>query len=317
MHTQPYILVIGASIIDIIGFSAVKYRPQNSNPGCIKVSMGGVCRNIAETIAHLGVPTKFISALGDDDHGTSILEHSKIIGYDMSDSLFLDHCSTPTYMAILNENGEMVSAIVDMWSLNQMDAAFIDSKSDIIKQASYTFVDANNPILLEHILKTYHGQTQFVLDPISATKAESIKHLLPYFHTIKPNRFEAEAMLGYPLDSTESLLKASEAFLAQGITNVFISLDENGIFYATREQRGIMMAQGTKVVNVTGAGDSFVAALGYCYVNAFALLDTVKFAMATSLLTISHESTIHPELSTEAVKGILSNTAWEHFKLHI
>lgn len=312
MQINPYILVIGASIIDITGFSAVNYRSHNSNPGCIKVSMGGVCRNIAETIARLGVPTKFISALGDDDHGRSIHEHSKFIGYDMSDSLFLSHASTPTYLAILNEKGEMVSAIVDMWSLNQMDAGFIDTKADIIKNASYTFVDANNPKLLEHILKTYHGQTKFVLDPISAVKAESIKHLMHYFHTVKPNRFEAEAILGYPLDNDSALLRAADDFLAKGIVNVFISLDENGIFYANKNSRGILTAKGSKVVNVTGAGDSFVAALGYCYLNALLLLDTVKFAMSASLLTISHESTIHPEMSTIKVNEIITETEWYH-----
>lgn len=310
MSSQPYILVLGASIIDITGFSVVKYRTHNSNPGCVKVSMGGVCRNIAETTARLGVPTKFISTLGNDDHGRSILEHSKVIGYDMMDSLFLSNCTTPTYMAILDEKGEMVSAIVDMWSANQMDEAFIESKKNLIENAEYTFLGADQPELLEYILKTYKGKTKFVLDPISAAKAENIKHLIPYFHTIKPNRFEAEVMVGYPLTSTESLLKASEDLLSSGVVNVFISLDENGIFYANQSQRGVMMARGAKVVNVTGAGDSFVAGLGYGYMNQLTLHDTVKFAIGASLLTISSENTIHPEMSIEKVRDIVLNTEW-------
>lgn len=310
MSKKPYILVLGASIIDITGFSAVKYRTHNSNPGCVKVSMGGVCRNIAETVARLGVTTKFISTIGNDDHGRSILEHSKVIGYDMSDSLFLSNCTTPTYMAILDEKGEMVSAIVDMWSANQMDEAFIDSKQSLIENAEYTFLDADHPKLLEYILKTYSGKTKFVLDPISAAKAETIKHLIPYFHTIKPNRFEAEMLVGYPLTSTEALLKASEDLLDRGVENVFISLDENGIFYANKTHRGIMMARGAKVVNVTGAGDSFVAGLGYGYMNQLTLHDTIKFAIGTSLLTISHESTIHPDMSVETVQALIDATEW-------
>lgn len=310
MTSQPYILVLGASIVDITGFSAVKYRAFNSNPGCVKVSMGGVCRNIAETTARLNVPTRFISALGDDENGRSILEHSRTIGYDMTDSLFLSHCSTPTYMAILDEKGEMVSAIVDMWGADQMDSNFIDEKSSVIENAEYTFLDADNPRLLEYILKKFEGKTKFVLDPISAVKAESIKHLIPYFHTFKPNRFEAEAIVGYPLTSTESLVKASEDILSLGVQNVFISLDENGIFYANNEHRGVMMARGAKVVNVTGAGDSFVAGLGYGYMNQLTLHDTVKFAIGASLLTISHENTIHPEMCLEKVQEIIKTTEW-------
>lgn len=312
MQTPPYILVLGASVVDITGFSAVPYRSHNSNPGCVKVSLGGVCRNIAETTARLGIPTKFISVLGDDEHGRSILEHSKSIGYDMSDSLFLSNCSTPTYMAILNEKGEMVSAIVDMWGVNKMDEAFVSSKRELIENAAYTFLDADNPLLLESILKKFKGKTHFVLDPISSVKAESIRHLIPYFHTIKPNRFEAEALVGYALDSIETLLSAAEDLLKLGVQNVFISLDENGIFYANKDFKGIMMARGAKVVNVTGAGDSFVAGLGYGYMNQLSLHDTVKFAISASLLTISHENTIHPEMGVAAVRSILESVEWIH-----
>ena len=310
MNQSPYILVLGASIVDITGFTSVKYISQNSNPGSVKVSLGGVCRNIAETTARLKVPTKFISSLGNDDHGHSILEHSKMIGYDMSDSLFLNHFSTPTYMAILDERGEMVSAVVDMLGANQMDESFIDNKREIIENAEYTFLDADHPALLEYILKTFHGKTKFVLDPISAAKAETVRHLIPYFHTIKPNRFEAEALVGYPLNNIESILQSATDLLEMGVENVFISLDENGIFYANKKNRGIIMARNAKVVNVTGAGDSFIAGLAYGYMNKLNTIDAMKFAISTSLLTISHERTIHPELSIQKVKEIMQSVEW-------
>lgn len=306
MSSKPYILVLGTSIVDITGFSSVKYRPNNSNPGCVKVSLGGVCRNIAETSARLKVPTKFISVIGNDGNGKTILDHSREIGYDMSESLFLEDCTTPTYMAILNDEGEMVSAIVDMWSANKMDQTFIDTKKAIFENASYTFLDSDHPDLLDYILRKHHGKTNFVLDPISAIKAESIKHLLPYFHTIKPNRYEAEAMLGYPLKSQEDYIRAAHDFLGLGISNVFISLDEDGIFYANEKERGIIKANNAKVVNVTGAGDAFVAGLAYAYTNDLSMVDTVKFSIAVSLLTISHSCTIHPELCLSLVEDVLS-----------
>ena len=48
-------------------------------------------------------------------------------------------------MAILNEEGEMESAIVDMESLNKMETSFIDSKAEIIENAEYVIVDSDNP----------------------------------------------------------------------------------------------------------------------------------------------------------------------------
>ena len=37
-------------------------------------------------MARVGVNTKFISILGDDETGNRMMEHSKIMNYDMSES---------------------------------------------------------------------------------------------------------------------------------------------------------------------------------------------------------------------------------------
>lgn len=310
INNESYVLVLGASVVDITGFSNDKYRPYNSTPGCVKMSFGGVCRNIAEMSSRVGVNTKFISILGDDEKGRNIVEHSELIGYDMSDSLILKGCTTPTYMAILDEKGEMVSAIIDMWSASQMTKEFVDSKADIIENSEYTFLDSDNPEILEYILTTFSGKTRFVLDPISAAKAETIKHLIPYFHTIKPNRHEAEVMVGYEIRTTEDLIKAADDLLAMGVENVFISCDEEGIFYATEGTKGKVMALGAVVRNVTGAGDSFVAGLGYSYMNNLPIEDAVQFSIGMSLLTISHEKTIHPELDYDRVIKMIDEVKW-------
>ena len=60
---NDYLLVLGASIMDIFGFSTSNYRAYNSTPGKIKMSFGGVCRNIAENSARIGINTKFLSVL--------------------------------------------------------------------------------------------------------------------------------------------------------------------------------------------------------------------------------------------------------------
>lgn len=310
INNEPYILVLGASVVDIIGFSSCKYRSCDSTPGNVRMSFGGVSRNIAENMARIGVNTKFISILGNDEKGKSMLDHSKVIGYDMQDSLILEKGGTPTYMAILNENGEMMSAIVDMKSIDLLNTDFIDSKADIIKNSEYTFLDADNPEMLEYILTTFKGHTQFLLDPISAAKAKNIKHLIKHFHTIKPNRHEAEVMVGFEIRNEEDLKRAGEYLLSLGVKNVFISLDEDGIYYTNGHKSGSIKANNVEVKNVTGAGDSFVAGLGHGYMNNLSLEDTVKFAIAMSVVTIAHEKTIHPEMNYEIASKAMETIDW-------
>lgn len=307
---EPYILVLGASVYDIFGFAHQNYKSHDSNPGCVKVSFGGVCRNIAENMAKLGLNTKLISIMGNDEKGRSILQHAKTVGLDMSNSLILDGESTPTYMAILNENGEMESAIVDMNITDKITEEFIDSKADIIKNAEYMVLDSDNPTILEYILTKYKGCTKFILDPVSAAKVSKVKHLISKFHTIKPNRHEAECLCGFKIESYDDVRKAGRHFLDLGITNVFISLDSEGMYFNDGTEEGIIKAPDVKVVNVTGAGDSCVAGIGYGYMNNLGIRDTLKYAIAMSVVTISHEDTIYPKMCCEVVEKYIKEINW-------
>ncbi|WP_167958111.1 carbohydrate kinase family protein [Anaerosporobacter faecicola] len=307
---EPYMLVFGVSVCDIIGFTYQNYQAKDSNPGNVRISFGGVCRNIAENMARLHVNTKFISILGDDEKGKSIQKAAKEIKLDMSDSLIVKGESTPTYMAILNEQGEMESAIVDMKITDRVTEEFINSKAECIKNAEYMVVDTDNPMMLEYLLKTYQGETRFVLDPVSATKVARVKHLIPYFHTIKPNRLEAEVLCGFSIENDDDVRRAGAYFRELGIENVFISLDEDGIYYNNGEQEGIIKANKVQVVNVTGAGDSCVAGLGYGFMNGLSIVDTVKYAIAMSAITISHADTIHPDMGQAIVEQYLQRMEW-------
>lgn len=308
---KPYALIFGISIYDIFGFSYSTYRQYDSNPGKVKVSCGGVCRNIAENMSRVGINTKFISILGDDQKGHDILCQAKKVGLDMSDSLIIEGGSTPTYLAILDEKGEMVSAVVDTKLANDFSYEELDKRAAIIENAEYMFLGADNPPFIEYILKTYQGKTKFVLDPVSAAKANRIKHLIPYFHTIKPNRHEAGILCGFEIKSIDDARRAGAHLKELGVGNIFISLDVDGVYYNNGKEEGVIKLACERVINVTGAGDAFVAGIGAGYMESKSIVDTVKFAIGMSNITISHEETIHPELTHQLVESYINEANWE------
>jgi len=313
---KPYILVFGASVVDIFGIcnNGIEYRVKDSNPGKVRMAFGGVSRNIAENMARIGLNTKFISILGDDEKGRAMLDHSELIGYDMKDSLILKGGRTPSYLAILDQFGEMVSAVADMESISAMNTNFIDSKSHLIEDAQYTFLDADDPKNLEYLLKKFASKTRFILDPVSSEKASKIKHLIGYFHTIKPNKNEAEILAGFCINTDEDLKKAGKYFLSLGVKKIFISLDADGVYYTDGISSGKVKACGVTIKNVTGAGDSFVAGLGFGYMNNMKIEDIVKFSMVMSIITISYEGTIHPDIDLIKIAKTMKNVSWEEKK---
>ncbi|MDM8534555.1 carbohydrate kinase family protein [Clostridiaceae bacterium HSG29] len=311
--TDDYILVLGASVVDIFGFCDNEYTSFDSIPGIVKVSFGGVSRNIAENLARMEINTKFISVLGDDEMGLQMISHAKDIGYDVSDSLILENNRTPTYLAVLNENGEMVSGINDMTNINKLDVEYLKTKKEIIKNSLYAFVDADNPENLEYLLNEFKD-TKFILDPISAVKTRNILPFIGKFHTIKPNKLEAEVISGMKIENEEDLLIAAERIHDLGVERMFITLDKNGVFYSDGKTKGLLKALNPTVKNVTGAGDSFVAGIGYGYVKNLEIGDIAKIATAMAFITISDKETIHPNLRLEKVLDKVKKINWEEKK---
>lgn len=303
LKESPYVLVIGGANIDIQGFPNDIMKLSDSNPGIIKTSLGGVSRNIAENISRLSLDVKLITAIGKDDFGKRILNEGMHIGMDFSHSLILDDKPTSTYLSILNELGEMVVAVSDMGILENINAKFLRKKHSIIKNSLLTVVDCNVSFEVLDFLTSNYSNIPFFLDTVSSKKAIKVKDIIGKFHTIKPNKLECEVLTGIKIKNKDDVIKVSEYFFEKGVKQVFISLGEDGLFYSNGTCSGFVNKINVKPINTTGAGDAFVAALAYGYINDFPIEYLAKFATAASLMTICHEDTVNPNISVKQIEN--------------
>ena len=302
VRPNSYVAIVGGANIDIQGFPYDKLIYRDSNPGKVKVSLGGVGRNIGENLARLGVPVKLISVLGSDVLSKKIIDESKIFGVDMKDSLVIEGESASTYLSILDENGDMTLAISYMDLFDRMTVDFIKQKSHIIENALTLVIDTNIPTeVIEYIVTTFKDK-DFFLDTVSATKAKKVKDLIGYFHTIKPNKIEAEMLSGIKIDNEDDLRRAGEYFLKRGVKRVFISLGSEGVYFDDGENSGRVKGPNIPVVNATGAGDAFMAALVYAYINDESIEESAKMGIAASMIALSHENTISPNMSIDNIE---------------
>ena len=108
---DQYVAVVGAANIDIGGTPYKPLIPADSNPGEISINYGGVGRNIAHNLAKLGVPVKFITAIGGDVLGADMLSHCDSIGIDVSNALHIPDRTSSMYLYINNTAGDMEMAI--------------------------------------------------------------------------------------------------------------------------------------------------------------------------------------------------------------
>jgi pseudouridine kinase len=174
VNDEEYVMVVGGVNVDIIGFPNATLLPRDSNPGRVKISPGGVGRNIAENLVKLGVYTRLISAIGDDIHGHKILDEARLIGLDMQDSLILQE-PTSTYMAVLDEKGDMNVAISHMDAIEKISIDFIRQKKALIENAKACVIDTNIPREVIEYVITHCQKTVFFLDTVSTGKAQKVK----------------------------------------------------------------------------------------------------------------------------------------------
>lgn len=295
IQEDPYVLVIGGSNVDIQGVALDKLIPKDSNIGQVHLSLGGVGRNIAENCARLNLPTRLISVIGDDPYGKQILEHASAIGLDMSDTLVLKNQSTSMYLSILDETNDMAIAINAMDSIKALTPDYIQKKKHVLDHASLIVLDTNlETNVIETILRL--AKCPVYIDPVSTTKAKKISHLLHRIHGLKPNRMEAEVLSGCSMDDPKQV---AQVLHQKGIHELFISLGKEGVYVSQEKGGKAYPNPKTTVVNATGAGDAFMAALIYAKMKQFNVDDTVKTALSASALCLESEETIHPEMSED------------------
>ena len=248
------IVVVGGMNLDLLAVPDRPLIPRDSTPGKITLRPGGVGRNIAARLRALGAEARLITALGNDDRALLLARLCQKSGIDLSLSLPTDR-PAPCYLCIHDDQGDMALAVNDMSAMDCLTPEAMESRLPALNAADGCVLDANlSPETLLYIAR--NARALLILDPVSCAKAPRIKAILPYLTAIKPNRLEAEALTG-----ERNVEKAAEALLRAGVKNVFISLGPEGLYFASKEDRGYLPAIPLPSVPLTGAGDALCAGL--------------------------------------------------------
>ena len=259
-------------------------------------------------MSRLGAQVKLITALGDDIYAQQIKTDCAAAGIDLSHSMKVENHPSSTYISILDEKGDMLVAMSDMSVLQKMSVDFLESKAGVINGAKIITCDSGLPAeTLLGILELFGDQQPVFVDPVSCAYAAKIKPFVGKFHTIKPNRMEAEILSGVEIRSDDDLKRACSVILEKGVQRIFVSLGEDGCFYMDQQGRQLhrKLKPLDQMVNATGGGDAFMAAVIYSYLHDLDLDQTLDYALAAGLAAISHERTINPYISIDMLEKIL------------
>ena len=301
LRTGTYAVVVGGVNMDIGGTSYGPLVAEDSNPGAVTMSLGGVGRNIAHNLCLMGTDVHLLTAYGDDLYGQKIAASCSELGIDISHALRLPDHRTSTYLYINDAQGDMALAVSDMSICDQITPAYLASNLNLLQNAQVVITDTNIPT--ESLQWLAENLTvPLFCDPVSTIKAEKIRPILGKIHTLKPNKLEAELLSGIPIHTDADLEKAARALLDTGLRRVFISLGSEGVFAATHAESRRIPNMPVNLVNTTGCGDAFMAALVWAYLEGTDLEGTMKAGLAASSIAIETTQTINPSMSDTLLK---------------
>ncbi len=285
--------VIGASNVDIGGRPEGNLTLHDSNIGRVKISSGGVGRNIAENLARLGQTVQFFSAFAHDAFADFLQNELTALGIDFSHSYYAEGVASSTYLFVNDASGDMHVAINDMQLLDAVPMEYFESIIPTVNSYDVCVLDTNwseavFSFLMEHIT------IPICVDPVSLTKAKKCLPFLSRIHTFKPNLLEAQFLSG-----KERVEDAATVLLERGVKQVFISLGSEGLYYANQHDSGIIPVSVSEPLNTTGAGDTVTANLVASH--GMPIEQQARIAVRAAELCVMSSETVAKNLTKETV----------------
>ncbi|RJG09565.1 carbohydrate kinase [Massilia cavernae] len=301
------VVCIGAANLDRKLRSTGPLQMGTSNPARQDESFGGVARNIAENLARLGAPVGLVTAVGSDASGAALLAHAEGAGIDTRGSLRLGGSYSGTYTAILDQQGDMLLALADMALYDQLTPEFIARVQPQRAGAALTVADLNLPhdtvrALLDDAAR---DSVPLVVVAVSQPKMDRLPLDLTGLRLLILNQGELETRTGKPISGDADLAAACAAVQAQGAQDIIVTRGAGGVSFTTANGIAHLPALAANVVDVTGAGDSFAAAVCWTlYQGGSDLAQACRRGLHLSSMTVACAETVSPALAPDSLDAI-------------
>jgi pseudouridine kinase len=299
--------------VDIKGKSFDRMDIGSSSPGAIEISPGGVGRNIAHNLARLKVPVKLLSAVGTDVQGIKVLQETEGCGVNVDYVLHVEDSLTGTYIALLDNIGEMSAALSDMQILEKLDVDYFKARLEILRKSSFIICDANLPVTsIEFIISVANScSIPVCLEPVSVKKALKLKSCLKGIDFITPNLDELGALTGMDIQNNKAEHIAAQ-LIESGVQNVITTLGKKGLCYTNAEGSKLYQSLPALVTDVTGAGDSLTAGFFYGLMKYGNMDKALLCGLAAAAITVNSIETVSPNLSESNISILMAQCGLHH-----
>ena len=302
------IIVIGGANADLYGQIAVEQEaPADSNPGHISIHAGGVGRNIAENLAHLGAEIEFIGHFGGDDFAMMLERSLTSSGASISLSMRTPGSDSDLYLAIHNKQGELISAVNNMGLVERLPKNFFNAHTiaNAITTADLIILDGNlSEEVLDDFFQIYGNNSVIAVDSVSTVKARRFISHLSKIDYLKCNLAEARILVSAEnnlsldsIKSIESVEEISQRLMKTGVGTALISNSEAGFIVANGGEFKHFSAPKLAKSYSSGAGDALFSGFLYAISRGENSYQASLFALKAAETALRFNGPVNPEIA--------------------
>jgi sugar/nucleoside kinase (ribokinase family) len=300
-----HLLGIGGAHIDRIGRTNGPHLPSTSNPGRMAENVGGGVFNALRVAALRAAGSlALISQRGADSAGALIEQAIKDAGFaDLSG--VSQNSASATYTAILDQDGELITALADMAIYGEPLNRHLRQSSikTAISTAPAVLVDANlSQSALQTVCRTAPGPIYAIA--ISASKVNRLMPVAELLDVVFMNHHEARLISGQ-----EDIRHAARHCVESvGFTRCVVTQGDQPVLTAQADELWSIKVPEADVVDVTGAGDALcggtIAAL--LRTPKMPLPEAVREGIACSALTLGATGPLSTKIASRAFADMLT-----------
>ena len=255
--------------ITALGESLIDFTPSGTSEAGMRIfeqNPGGAPANALAVFAKFGEKAAFIGKVGNDMHGLFLKETMEKAGIDTKGMIVSDKVFTTLAFVSLNDQGErefsfarkpgadtcLMEQEVNIDIINETKIFHIGSLSLTDEPCrSATFYALQQAKEAGKIISYDPNYRALLWDSVESAVA-GMRSPLDYVDVMKLS--DEETKLLTDIEDPEG---AAKALLDKGISLVAVTLGKEGAYVCTKEGGAVVPGFESKVVDTTGAGDSF------------------------------------------------------------
>ena len=283
--TRPTAAVVGQLARDLVlTVDRVPDAGASATATGRREQLGGKGANQAVALAQLGVRPTLVAVAGDDVIGDVLLDQARRDGIDTA--------------AVVRRRDALTGVIVEVLAadttyryvedLPLLTAAEVTAAAERIRRADAVLLQLQQPpeAMLVAARAGRDAGRLIVLD--GAPAEDHRDDLLALADVVRADDKEAELLLGIPADDPDRVRDAARDVLKAGPRLLAVALAEGGNLFLWDDGDLLVPLGDDPVVDTTGGGDAFVAALTASLLRGESYPDAAGWAHRASAATVGH-----------------------------